>query len=328
MTAPLLEVKEICPVFKTEQGKLSVAEKVSFTIDAGQTVGLVGESGCGKSVTALSIMGLLPPKTASVESGEILFNGQDLLQHNSTKLKKITGSRIAMIFQEPMTCLNPVLKVGKQIEEVLWTHERMDKKSRKARVIELLNQVGIDAPNKRVRSYPHQLSGGMRQRVMIAMALACRPELLIADEPTTALDVTIQAQILDLIKNISQAEKMAVLMITHDLSVIAQTAQKVIVMYAGRIVEQGPVRELLKDPLHPYTQGLLKSVPRTRKNGEPLFTIKGTVPGMHDLIQGCRFNTRCHKCHPICRIQSPELRAIDTARSLNCWQGTEPYEQG
>lgn len=326
MIAPLLEVKEICPIFETDKGKLPVADRISFTVEPGQTVGLVGESGCGKSITALSIMGLLPQRMAAVESGQILFDGQDLLKKSRSQMRQISGCRIAMIFQEPMTCLNPVLRVGKQIEEVLITHEKMDRKARKERVVDLLAQVGIDAPKVRIRSYPHQLSGGMRQRVMIAMALACRPDLLIADEPTTALDVTIQAQILDLIKKISRAEKMAVLMISHDLSVIAYTAQKVIVMYAGRIVEQAPVRDLLKSPLHPYTQALLKSVPRMENFGQPLFTIKGTVPRIMDLPQGCRFSTRCDLCRPICRNEAPRMRNIGADRFLSCWQGTENYE--
>ncbi len=327
-TAPLLDLRDIQPFFITGEGPVAVADKISFTVNPGEVVGIVGESGCGKSVTALSIMGLLPRKTAGVASGQILFNNQDLLKKSRSQMKKIVGRRIAMIFQEPMTCLNPVLKIGKQIGEVLETHENMRARERRDRVIELLIQVGIDSPQKRIKAYPHQLSGGMRQRVMIAMALACSPDLLIADEPTTALDVTIQAQILDLIKEISRTKKMAVLMITHDLGVIAEMAQKVLVMYAGRIVEQAQVWDLFNDPLHPYTLGLLNSVPRAKNFGKDLFTIRGTLPAITDLPRGCRFSNRCGQCRPICRVKEPLMRPISSNRGVSCWKGTDEYQPG
>lgn len=320
--APLLDVRNIRPVFKTDDGQVAVVDDISFTIDPGEVVGIVGESGCGKSVTALSIMGLLPKKTACVETGNIFFKGQDLLNKSQSEMRKITGKKIAMIFQEPMTSLNPVLRIGKQIGEVLITHEKMTRSERKQRTVELLTQVGISSPEKRIRDYPHQLSGGMRQRVMIAMALACKPDLLIADEPTTALDVTIQAQILEIIKQINRTEKMAVLMITHDLGVVAEMAQKVIVMYAGKIVEQGPVSELFKSPLHPYTRGLLNSVPGKERAGQDLFTIKGTVPGANALPKGCRFSNRCDHCAEICQQREPIMLQITEDRMICCWKGT------
>lgn len=319
--SPLLDVRNVRPVFKTDKGQVAVVDNISFTIDPGEVVGIVGESGCGKSVTALSIMGLLPKKIASIETGNIFFKQQDLLKKSGSEMRKITGKKIAMIFQEPMTSLNPVLRIGKQIGEVLKAHEQMPRKKRNQRILELLTQVGIGSPEKRIRDYPHQLSGGMRQRVMIAMALACKPDLLIADEPTTALDVTIQAQILEIIKQINRTEKMAVLMITHDLSVVAEMVQKVIVMYAGKIVEQAPVAELFKSPLHPYTRGLLDSVPGTERAGETLFTIKGAVPGVNALPKGCRFSNRCDHCREICQQIEPSMQQITEDRMVRCWKG-------
>ncbi len=324
---PLLDVRNLRPVFETAKGSIAVVDDISFTIDPGEVVGIVGESGCGKSVTALSIMGLLPPKTSRVETGNIFFEQQDLLKKRKSEMRKIIGKKIAMIFQEPMTCLNPVLKIGKQIGEVLKTHENLNRRERKTRILELLTQVGIDSPEKRIRHYPHQLSGGMRQRVMIAMALACRPNLLIADEPTTALDVTIQAQILEIIKQIRRTEKMAVLMITHDLSVISEMAQKVIVMYAGKILEQAPVNDIFKSPLHPYTKGLLNSVPRTEKIGKTLFTIRGAVPAISDLPRGCRFSNRCDQSRDICREREPIMRQLADNRAVCCWNGTTEFDQ-
>ena len=241
-------------------------------------------------------------------------------------MRKITGKKIAMIFQEPMTSLNPVLRIGKQIGEVLRTHEKMTRREKKQRILELLIQVGIGSPEKCIRDYPHQFSGGMRQRVMIAMALACKPDLLIADEPTTALDVTVQAHNLEIIKQINRTEKMAVLMITHDLSVIAEMAQKVIVMYAGQIVEQAPVSQLFKSPLHPYTQGLLNSVPGTIRPGESLFAIRGTVPGVHAMPKGCRFSNRCDYCREICEQIEPAMQQITEDRMVRCWKEKRELE--
>ena len=328
MKAPLLEVRNIKSVFNTNKGKIPVVDNISFTVNKGEIVGVVGESGCGKSITALSIMGLLPDKIAKVEKGNIFFEQDDLLKKNKSEMRKIVGKKISMIFQEPMTSLNPVLTVGKQIIEVLETHEKMSRKDRKKRTLHLLTQVGIDYPEKRIHDYPHQLSGGMRQRVMIAMALACRPSLLIADEPTTALDVTIQAQILEIIKEIKKKEKMAILIITHDLRVIAEMAEKVIVMYAGKIVEKALVNDIFKFPQHPYTKGLLNSVPRMNTSVNNLYAIFGSVPKITDLPKGCRFSTRCDFCKSICCEKEPKMRQIGDERYISCWNGAEEYAYG
>ncbi|MCK5312358.1 MAG: ABC transporter ATP-binding protein, partial [Desulfobacteraceae bacterium] len=303
-------------------------DDVSFEIYSGETLSIVGESGCGKSVTALSIMGLIPNPPGEIVSGSIYFQNTNLLDISERKMRKIRGNRISMIFQEPMTSLNPVLTVGKQVIEVLETHEKMSRKDRKKRTLHLLTQVGIDYPEKRIHDYPHQLSGGMRQRVMIAMALACRPRLLIADEPTTALDVTIQAQILEIIKEIKKKEKMAILIITHDLSVIAEMAEKVIVMYAGKIVEKALVNDIFKSPQHPYTKGLLNSVPRMNTSVNNLYAIQGSVPKITDLPKGCRFSTRCDLCKSICCEKEPKMRQIGNERYISCWIGAEEYAYG
>jgi len=325
MHTPLLEVKNIKTVFNTHRGRIPVVDDISFTVNRGEILGVVGESGCGKSVTALSIMGLLPQKKASVISGSIFFDKEDFLTKKRSEMRKIVGKKISMIFQEPMTSLNPVLTVGKQIHEVLKAHEKLGRKQRKQRVLELLTQVGIDYPEKRVNDYPHRLSGGMRQRVMIAMALACKPSLLIADEPTTALDVTIQAQILDIIKENTHSQNMSVMMITHDLSVIAEMAERVIVMYAGKIVEQGSVNDIFESPCHPYTRGLLNSVPKMDIRAKSLYAIRGSVPKITDLPTGCRFSNRCDFCKSVCSEKEPLMRQIGHGRSVSCWKGTEEY---
>ncbi len=294
---------------------------MSFSVQAGETLGIVGESGCGKSVTSLSIMGLIPRPPGEIVGGEIRFNGQDLTQLSDKAYRKLRGSEISMIFQEPMTALNPVFTIGNQIIDVLRRHKGLTRKQARSRAIDMLAEVGIPAPDKRVDEYPHQLSGGMRQRVMIAMALSCDPKLLIADEPTTALDVTIQAQVLELIKKLAADHGTAVILITHDLGVVAETCDRAAVMYCGKIIEQGPVDSLFNQPRHPYTAGLLASVPRIRPDRlERLPTIPGIVPDLLDLPQGCRFRDRCGQALERCGSFDPELDdAMDTSTSAACF---------
>jgi oligopeptide/dipeptide ABC transporter ATP-binding protein len=303
----LLKVDQLVTSFKVEAGVLRAVDKVSFSINRGETVGLVGESGCGKSVTSLSILRLIASPPGLIESGKILFEGQDLAQLSEEEMRKLRGNRISMIFQEPMTSLNPVFTIGDQIGEVFRIHQKSSRTEARKKAIEMLHLVKIPAPEARVDEYPHQLSGGMRQRIMIAMALACRPQLLIADEPTTALDVTIQAQILDLIESLQKELNMAVLLITHDLGVVAEVCDKVVVMYAGKVVEQGTVHELFTNPQHPYTQGLLRSIPKLGHKTEYLPTIEGTVPSLGNLPRGCRFQSRCPKVFDRCRTAEPLL---------------------
>ena len=307
--ARLLSVENLSTAFDTEAGRVTVVDEVSFEIDASETLGLVGESGCGKSVTALSIMGLLPRPAGSIVGGRILFRGEDLGAAEALRLQQVRGNRIAMIFQEPMTALNPVQRIGRQLAEAYTLHAPgTGRNEAKGRALELLDQVGIPAAERRLTEYPHQLSGGMRQRVMIAMALASRPDLLIADEPTTALDVTIQAQILELLRDLQRETGMAILFITHDLGVIAELCSRVVVMYAGRIAEQASAPALFANPRHPYTRGLLRSVPRLEDDPKTvLSTIPGTVPDIHELPTGCRFANRCPHAEDICRRRAPEL---------------------
>jgi len=300
----LLQVRDLVAAFDTDDGQVTAVDGVSFTVHKGRTLGIVGESGCGKSVTALSIMRLLPQPMGKILGGEVIFDGNNLATLPAGDMRSIRGNRISMIFQEPMTALNPVHRIGKQICEVLTEHNDLEPDDAWQKAIEMLDKVGIPSPEIRVTEYPHQLSGGMRQRVVIAIALACGPELVIADEPTTALDVTIQAQILQLINNLQRDSNMAVILITHDLGVIAETCDEVCVMYAGRIVEQASARELFANPRHAYTQGLLNSIPRL--NGKPkteLNTIDGMVPALMDLKPGCRFAPRSGREH------KPELLA-------------------
>ena len=314
----LLEVKDLKTYFYTDAGVGKAVDGVSFSLDKGKVLGIVGESGCGKSVTSLSIMRLVDPTTGRYEGGQILFNGQDLLKLSEKEMQKIRGNRISMIFQEPMTSLNPVFTIGYQIEESLMLHKGMNAKQARERAIELLELVGIPEAGKRVDEYPHQLSGGMRQRVMIAMALAGDPELLIADEPTTALDVTIQAQILDLLRSLQKKLDMSIIIITHDLGVIAEMADEVVVMYAGDIVEKAKTKELFDDPKHPYTIGLMDSIPDVEENLDRLRTLDGLVPSLYDMPEGCRFAPRCKFACPECEKTRIHLTELENGRQVRC----------
>ena len=314
----LLEVKDLKTYFYTDSGVAKAVDGVTFSLDKGKTLGIVGESGCGKSVTSLSIMRLVDPATGRNEGGSIVFDGQDLLTLPEKEMRKLRGNRISMIFQEPMTSLNPVFTIGDQISESLKLHKGLDKKAARDRAIELLELVGIPEAGKRVDEYPHQLSGGMRQRVMIAMALSGDPELLIADEPTTALDVTIQAQILQLLKDLPEKLHMSIIIITHDLGVIAEMADEVAVMYAGDIVEKAPTRALFDDPKHPYTIGLMNSIPDINDHVSRLRTLEGLVPSLYDMPSGCRFAPRCQFCCPECEAHRINLTTLPDGRQVRC----------
>ena len=328
-TSPLLRVRDLITSFRTDSGPLRAVDRVSFDVPEGATVGVVGESGCGKSVTSLSILRLIASPPGRIESGTIEFGGKDLLSLPEREMRAIRGNDISMIFQEPMTSLNPVYTVGAQIIEAIRLHQKRSRREARERAIEMLRLVGIPSPETNVGAYPHELSGGQRQRVMIAMALACEPKLLIADEPTTALDVTIQAQILELLRDLQQKMKMSVILITHDLGVIAEQADHVLVMYAGRIVESAPVKELFAHPRHPYTRGLLESIPRTgirREYGRPperLRTIEGIVPDLRHVPPGCRFAARCPMAIPQCTATDPQLVAIGEGRLSRCLRASE-----
>ncbi|HET8932624.1 MAG TPA: ABC transporter ATP-binding protein [Polyangiales bacterium] len=315
----LLEVRDLHTRFETSTGPLRPVDGVSFELSAGGTLGVVGESGSGKTMTALSILRLLPGGAGRIESGQINFDGKDLLALPEREMRGLRGKRIAMVFQEPMTSLNPVYSVARQIGEVLRLHEGMSRRDARARSIELLRVVGIPDPERRVDSYPHELSGGMRQRVMIAMAIACRPQLLIADEPTTALDVTIQAQILELLARLRQELGMAVLLITHDLGVVAEFAEEVLVMYAGTVVERAPAAALFAAPQHPYTQGLLASAPSRQAGRKRLATIAGVVPDLAHLPGGCRFRERCVRAVARCAESEPPLLDSGEGRKVACF---------
>ncbi|MEW6088854.1 MAG: ABC transporter ATP-binding protein [bacterium] len=318
----MLRVKNLSVNFFLDEGVLPAVENVSFQIREKESVGLVGESGCGKSVTALSLLKLIQSPPGKIISGEINFKGKNILEFNKKELTAFRGNKAAMVFQEPMTSLNPLFTVGNQIEESFYLHRKeLDKEERKKEIIELLKVVGIPSPKLRINEYPHRLSGGMRQRVMIAMALACRPSLLIADEPTTALDVTIQAQILELLRELKHKFSMSVLLITHDLGVVYDSCERVIVMYAGRIVEEQLVEGLFSKPLHPYTTGLLKSLPKLGKQyGKTrLEAIPGNVPNPMEKIIGCKFNPRCPMVMDICRKEEPQLKNISDSSSVRCW---------
>ena len=314
----LLEVKDLKTYFYTDSGVAKAVDGVTFSLDKGKTLGIVGESGCGKSVTSLSIMRLVDPATGRNEGGSIVFDGQDLLTLPEKEMRKLRGNRISMIFQEPMTSLNPVFTIGDQISESLKLHKGLDKKAARDRAIELLELVGIPEAGTRVDEYPHQLSGGMRQRVMIAMALSGDPELLIADEPTTALDVTIQAQILQLLKDLQEKLHMSIIIITHDLGVIAEMADEVAVMYAGDIVEKAPTRALFDDPKHPYTIGLMNSIPDINDHVSRLRTLEGLVPSLYDMPSGCRFAPRCQFCCPECEAHRINLTTLPDGRQVRC----------
>ena len=319
----LLEIKDLRTVFDTAKGRISAVDGVSLGLNAGDTLGIVGESGCGKTMLALTIMNLIPAN-GKIVNGEIFFSGQDLLKISYEEMRKKRGSEIAMIFQEPMTSLNPVLRVGEQIAEAIRLHQKLPSKEAIALSIEQLREVGIDYPEKLVRDYPHQLSGGMRQRVMIAMAMSCHPQLLLADEPTTALDVTIQAQILDLISILKEKNNMAVILITHDLGIIAQAARDVAVMYAGKIVENSTVENIFDRPLHPYTRGLIESMPArsaaASDRNNYLKTIPGNVPSLYNLPAGCSFFDRCSVTQKECNQEEPVLKEIEDDHFVSCWK--------
>ena len=327
MNDRLLEIEDLSVHFHTPEGVARAVDGISFGLAAGETIGLVGESGCGKSVTSLSILGLIPSPPGKIESGRIRFNGQNLLDLDSESLRKIRGRHISMIFQEPMTSLNPVLPIGRQVAEPLIVHQGLNRAAASEKAAEWLDHVKIPAAAKRLNDYPHQLSGGMRQRVMIAMAMICGPRLLIADEPTTALDVTIQAQILSLMTRLKEELDMSLLLITHDLGVVAQMASRVVVMYAGQIVEEAGVVDVFDHPFHPYTQGLLKSAPRSVHSGERirrLNVIQGTVPPLTELIVGCKFADRCPHNFELCREKQPTLFPITESHRARCWLMKHP----
>ncbi len=314
---PILEVRGLTTELRTEEGRFKAVDDVSFDLYPGEVLGIVGESGCGKSMTALSILGLVPRPPARIVAGEVRFEGRDLLRLGERELRRLRGAAIAMIFQEPMTSLNPVFTVGEQLVETLRHHERLGQRAARERAVELLAKVGIPSPAERLDAYPHELSGGMRQRVMIAMALSCNPKVLLADEPTTALDVTIQAQILDLLERLQAELGMAVVIITHDLGIVAEFAQRVLVMYAGRVVEEGPVEAIFEHPAHPYTRGLLASLPDLEGGTERLQAIPGSVPQLGALGPGCRFAPRCPLAGPECRALDPPLRRAG-GRAVAC----------
>ncbi|HEV8457043.1 MAG TPA: ABC transporter ATP-binding protein [Methylomirabilota bacterium] len=323
MAERLLDVKNLKTYFFTDEGVVRAVDGVDLHIDKGETLGVVGESGCGKSVTALSIMKLIPQPPGKIVEGEILYNGVSLVNLPPNKMRKIRGKEISMVFQEPRTSLNPVFTCGEQIAEALRLHEGLGRREAMDKTVEMLKLVHIPNAERRVKEYPHQLSGGMRQRIMIAMALSCNPKLLIADEPTTALDVTIQAQILELLNELKAKLKMAVMLITHDMGVIAETAQRVVVMYAAKVAEEAPVGELFKEPLHPYTQGLLRSIPRidlAATERRRLETIPGTVPTLRgDIAPGCRFAPRCPFVKTVCTEKDPVLKEVKPGHKVSCW---------
>ncbi|NIO05846.1 MAG: ATP-binding cassette domain-containing protein [Proteobacteria bacterium] len=319
----VLDVKNLRTFFYTYEGVAKAVDGVSYSLGAGEPLGIVGESGCGKSVSALSVLRLIPDPPGRVVDGEVFFKETNLLELSYEEMRQIRGNRISMIFQEPMTSLNPVFTVGDQVGEAFRLHQGLDRKGALEKSIEMLRLVNIPSPEKCVDRHPHELSGGMRQRAMIAMALACNPEILIADEPTTALDVTIQAQIIDLMLQLKEELGMAIVLITHDLGIIAETVKRVIVMYAGKIVEEAPTRTIFKAPLHPYTQGLLRSIPRlgdkVRSGKLRLEEIPGVVPSLYELSEGCKFSTRCRYKTEVCEKEEPELEEIEKGHLCRCW---------
>lgn len=315
----LLEVNNLTTCFDTDDGKVTAIEDISFELRQGESLGILGESGCGKSVTALSIMGLLPEGVGYVDNGEIFFQEENLLNVKREKMRSYRGNKISMIFQEPMTSLNPVFKVKKQLTEVYLTHQNMNKSEAVEKSIEILDMVGIPDPEPTLNKYPYELSGGMRQRVMIAMALACRPAMLIADEPTTALDVTIQAQILKLMDELKEDINTSIMLITHDLGVIAQMVERVLVFYAGHIVEKADIKTLFSNPKHPYTKGLIRSIPKLGQKRKRLDTIRGIVPSPYNFPRGCRFNPRCDQAMDICLKKEPPVVKIDEGHYTKCW---------
>lgn len=318
MTQPVLDIAELQLHFFTDKGVVKAVDGVSLQVGAGEVVGLVGESGCGKSVTSLAIMGLIPQPPGEIVSGSILFEGKDLTKASKKELRRIRGDQMAMIFQEPMTSLNPLFTIGNQLIEVVRIHRKVNKKEARQQALEMLNKVGISREGI-LDDYPHQLSGGMRQRVMIAMAMMLNPKLLIADEPTTALDVTIQAQILDLMKGLNKEFGTSILLITHDLGVVAEMCDRIVVMYAGQIVEQTDRFQLFRNPKHPYTQGLMNSIPKLDDNKDRLYSIPGQVPNPLHMPSGCRFAPRCEHAMEICHQQIPELLPVEEGHLSRCW---------
>ncbi len=319
MSENLVQIKNLKTYFYTGDGIVKAVDDVSFNIRKGEIIGVVGESGCGKSVTAMSVMRLIPSPPGKIVAGEILFEDENILNITEEKMRKIRGNDIAVIFQEPMTSLNPIFTIGFQIEEVILLHQKLSKVKAKEKAIEMLKLVGVPRADEIVNCYPHELSGGMRQRAMIAMAVSCNPKLLIADEPTTALDVTIQAQILDIMKDLKKKLNTSIMLITHDLGVIAEMAEYVVVMYAGKIIEEAPVIELFKNPMHPYTDGLMKSKPSLNKDVDRLYSIPGQVPNPIDMPEECHFSARCQKVMDICRKQQPPIREITPGHKVACF---------
>ncbi|MEI6875898.1 MAG: ABC transporter ATP-binding protein [Spirochaetota bacterium] len=330
MTAEvILEVKNLQTFFHIDEGVVKAVDGVSFELRKGETLGIVGESGSGKSVTNLSIINMIPSPPGRIAGGEVLFMGTDLLKLSINELRSIRGNKISMIFQDPMTSLNPYLRISTQMIETIVLHQKLDKKAAKAKATEMLKLAGIPAPEKRIDQYPHQFSGGMRQRVMIAMALSCNPEILIADEPTSALDVTIQAQILDIIKDLTARLGTSVILITHSLGVVAGMCDTICVMYAGRVVERGITMEIFNEPKHPYTQGLIKSVPRIDKaSKERLFSIRGQPPNVIDLPDCCPFYPRCDKAMDVCKRKYPASKDLGNGHAVSCWLYTEAKQHG
>lgn len=318
-TKTILEIKDLCVEFKTSEGTVQAVDYLNYTLHKGEKLGIVGESGSGKSVSSLGMLQLIPNPPGRITAGEILYKDRDLVKLSKKEMQKIRGNEISMIFQEPMTSLNPIIKCGKQIAESLILHRGAKKKEAMEAAIELMKAVGIANPEVRAHEYPHQMSGGMRQRVMIAMALACQPQILIADEPTTALDVTIQAQILDLIRDMNETMGTSVIFITHDLGVVSELCDTVIVMYTGHIVEQAPVGELFNDPKHPYTVGLLNAIPHITKERKPLITIEGMVPNPTERIAGCSFSPRCRHAAERCRRENPPVMQLSQDHLVRCW---------
>ena len=319
MAKTLVVFKDVHTYFYTEAGTVKAVNGVSYKIKEGETVCVVGESGCGKSVTALSLMRLIAAPQGEIVKGNISFDGKDITSLSEEEMMSIRGNDISMIFQEPMTSLNPVFTVGNQIMESIMLHQKLDKKQARDKAIEMIKLVGIPRAEAIVDSYPHELSGGMRQRIMIAMALSCNPKLLIADEPTTALDVTIQAQILDLMRDIKQKTQTSIMLITHDLGVVAEMADYVVVMYAGKVIEEGPVNDIFKNPLHPYTRGLLKSKPVINQETDRLYSIPGQVPNPIGMKDSCYFHERCEHCMEICKTQIPTIKYYDEQHKISCF---------
>ncbi|MGW0300986.1 ABC transporter ATP-binding protein [Streptomyces anthocyanicus] len=320
----LLEVRDLHVEFRTRDGIAKAVNGVSYGVDAGETLAVLGESGSGKSVTAQAVMGILDSPPGRITGGEVLFEGRDLLKLKESERRRVRGARMAMIFQDALSSLNPVLTVGDQLGEMFVVHRGMSKRDARAKAVELMDRVRIPAAGERVKQYPHQFSGGMRQRVMIAMAMALEPKLIIADEPTTALDVTVQAQVMDLLAELQRELHMGLILITHDLGVVADVADRIAVMYAGRIVEQAPVADLYKKPAHPYTRGLLDSIPRLDQKGRELYAIKGLPPNLMDVPPGCAFHPRCPMARDVCRTDEPALHRVDAHRESAChfWRET------